>query len=141
MAFFFFTVSLSFSKAYPALLTWQGRHCCPRRGLQDTLSVWGEVCKCFMFWNFFSQHHSHGCQYRGSWDSSGGPGHHGHCADVCGPAHRRHHAHHRRGLVPVSMLGRPSSVLSQGPLCYSRAPGSLAYLPEGLHQEGQRACD
>lgn len=48
---------------------------------------------------------SHGCQYRGSWDSSGRPGHYGHRADICGPAHRRHHTHHRSGLVPVSTLG------------------------------------
>lgn len=104
--------------------------------LQGVLSVWGDLYKCFLFGDSFEQHHSDGCQHRGCWDSSGRSGHHGHRADVCGPAHRRHHTHHRGGLVPVSMLG----LWARGPgapLCRSRAPHSLACLPKRLLKEGQ----
>lgn len=49
------------------------------------------------------QHHSHGSQYRSSWNPSGGTGHHGDSANICRPAHRWHHPHHRSWLVPVSI--------------------------------------
>ena len=50
------------------------------------------------------QYHSYSSQRRGCRHPPGRSGHHGDCAHLGWPAHWGHHAHHRCGLVPVSVL-------------------------------------
>lgn len=51
---------------------------------------------------FSAQHHSYSCQHRCSRNSSGWPGHHGDCIDICRLANRRYYPDHCSGLVFVS---------------------------------------